>query len=119
MSLTPLLLAIANDLAVLRIVVNFQSMVFGPATPLAFRTTANALLRTIHGRLKDLLTVTATTSGQHARLLDLSSAFVENSEQSKTAALRNIETFIEYLPRPRRWGGAFGSGGNRPNRFRF
>jgi hypothetical protein len=54
---------------------------------------------------------------------DLSSAFVgfKNSEQSKTAAPQNIETFIEFLPRPRRWGWGWshGSDVNRRNRVPF
>jgi hypothetical protein len=106
MSLAPLLLAVANDLSVFGVGANLHPMVFGSPTLLAFPIATNALLWTVDGGLKDLLTVTATTTRQHARLFDLSSEFVgiKNSEQNKTAALRNIETFIEFLPRPRRWG---------------
>jgi hypothetical protein len=104
MSLAPLLLAVEHNLRVFGIGLNLLPMIIPPPTLLAPSIATHCLLRAVLGGLKDLLTVTTTAARQHERVHLLRVRSKQNSEQTKTVALQNIETFIEFLPRPRRWG---------------
>jgi hypothetical protein len=52
MRLAPLLPAVADNLRVLRIRLEFLAVIIGPSPALALRSAANALLRTINGKLE-------------------------------------------------------------------
>ena len=102
MFVPPLLLAVAHDLAIFRVSRQFLAVIIGAAPALTLRLAADHLLRAINGRQKRTLAVRTTAELAQAdspqRLRDESSE--ENRNNHPDA---NIETNLEFVPRPRRW----------------
>ena len=122
MRLLPFLLAGPHILGVRGIAADSFAVIVAAPPALAIRLTTDALLWSITGRLKNLLAVSATPARTHARFLFSSGSKLRTSEQNKTGCRKNIETFVEFLPRPCRWGfqGWFtGSGLYRRNWLRL
>jgi len=121
MRLLPFLLAGPHILGVGGISADSFAVIVAAPAALAIRLAADALLWSITGRLKNLLAVSATPARTHAVLVLLRFK-LRTSDQNKTGCRKNIETFVEFLPRLCRWGsqGWFtGSGLYRRNWLRL
>src|SRR5271156_3025511 len=115
MSVTPLPLTVAAHFGVLGIGLDLGAMVAGPPLALAIRLAANDLIRPEPGCLKVLLTVTAGSKRQ-----SFSPGIVSNSDPLRRTECfgSDIETAIEYLPRPRRWA-LYWCSGSGPYRLKW
>ncbi len=103
MRLLPFLLAGPHILGVGGIPPDSLPVIVAAPAALAIRLATDALLWSITGRLKNLLAVSATPARTHAVLVLLRFK-LRTSDQNKTGCRKNIETFVEFLPRPCRWG---------------
>ena len=95
----PFSAGILTNLAIFRIGGDLLAAAIGAPPPLALRTTADGLTGLKLRRLEDLLAI-ATTPFDHTGVVSLT-------------AQADLETFIECVPRPRRW--LFFQLQNRPN----
>src|ERR1700688_2123342 len=93
----PLCPAVLDHLRIHRIGLNFPPVVVGPAMPLALGLAANALLKSIRGWMK-----TSPAVRTAADLSQCVSSEIESFQLlSKPDKRKDVETNVEYLPRPR------------------
>src|SRR5688572_18231544 len=100
MRLLPFLLAGPHVLGVGGIAPDSFAVIVAATTTLAIRLATDALLWAITRRLKNVLAVSAIPARPHARLCSPSRLKLRTSEENKTGCRKNIETFVEFLPRP-------------------
>jgi hypothetical protein len=92
MSLTPLAAAVADHLRVFGIGNRFVAMIFPAPAALAFRLMADALVGAELGRLKQHLTVAATTTRQ-AGFLRIEWATISLRKSERAARMENRGTY--------------------------
>jgi hypothetical protein len=100
--LPPFLLARTHVFGIDGIVSDSFAVIIAAPTPLTIRLTADALFWSIRGGLEDLLAVPATATQSHSRPCSPRRSLIEPPSKTEPAR-QNIETFIEFLPRPCRW----------------
>ena len=106
---SPFLLTVANALGIHRVGLDLLAVIIGSSLPLAIRLATDVLHGSVQRWLKRLPTI-AAAAGRHERLLRL----IRNQSlrESKNEAKVDLETDIEYVPRPRPWAaGTAATGG--------